>query len=154
MDTIKIKKSNVADTRTCDWSKVTKDQLLIASRQHIFDVQKAFEHFIIKMQEAASNHDFDKITEIDQFYEDFKTGFKQQIWYDNHKKVNRHHLNCEEGTRDDVDLVDVFEYLIDCVMAGLGRSGKVSPIDIPNELLNKAFQNTIMKLISIVDIED
>ena len=37
---IEIKQSKTADSRTCDWSKVTKEQLLESSIQHIGDIQK------------------------------------------------------------------------------------------------------------------
>lgn len=32
MKKIQIKKSQTADTRTCDWSKVSKEQLLASSK--------------------------------------------------------------------------------------------------------------------------
>lgn len=153
---IKIKPSSVADTRTCDWSKVTKDQLLQASGQHIGDVIKGINFFIAKLRAAALEHDFDKITDkgLDGFYNDFQTGFEQQNWYDNHKQVNRHHLQCPEGIRDDVNLIDVLEYLTDCIMAGLGRSGKVTTIEIDSDCLMRAFNNTCDLLISQVTVED
>ena len=39
-DKIEIEKSPTADTRTCDWSKVTKQELLKSSKMHIKDVIK------------------------------------------------------------------------------------------------------------------
>jgi len=35
---ITIQQSQTADTRTCDYTKVTKETLLASSRQHIGDV--------------------------------------------------------------------------------------------------------------------
>ncbi len=42
---IEIKKSPTADTRTCDVTKVERQQLLDSSRQHIADVAKAMPFF-------------------------------------------------------------------------------------------------------------
>jgi hypothetical protein len=39
---IQIKSSKMADTRSCDFSKVTKLDLLRQSHMHIDDVQKGF----------------------------------------------------------------------------------------------------------------
>lgn len=44
---------------------------------------------------------------------------------------------------EDVNLVDVLDMIIDCVMAGMGRSGSVRPLDISPEVLMVAFQNTV-----------
>ena len=150
---IKIKKSETADTRTCDWSKVTKEQLLKSSMQHVGDIRKAFDFFIIKMREQAEFHDHDKFSGIDQFHADFLTGFKSTSWWDNHRKINRHHLTAEDGIPEDVNLVDVFDFIIDCVMAGMARSGNVYPLELPNELLQKAFQNTVELLKSNVELD-
>ncbi|MBT7928761.1 hypothetical protein HN682_02425, partial [Candidatus Peregrinibacteria bacterium] len=118
---IHIKKSETADTRTCDVSKVTKDQLLESSLQHIGDVQRGLEFFIGMMQKAESWHDFDKRSKdgLDAFYKDFKNNFETTDWWDNHRKVNRHHLLQDDGVPDDVNLVDVIEMIVDCVMAGM-----------------------------------
>lgn len=42
---IKIQPSETADTRTCDVSKVTKEQLKKSSYQHIADVRAALAYF-------------------------------------------------------------------------------------------------------------
>ncbi len=143
---ITIEKSAVADTRTCDYTKVTKEELLSASIQHIEDVSQALEFFKDKLTDAETNHDPDKITDIDGFHRDFLTGFKNTEWWDRHRKLNRHHLTHEDGIPADVNLIDVLDFIADCVMAGMGRSGTVYPLELPNELLQKAFQNTVTLL--------
>lgn len=140
--TIYVSKSPTADTRTCDVSKVTKDQLLESSRQHIADVGKALAFFVGKLTEAASEHDYDKLTAIDWFYSDFRTKFEQTGWWDNHRKIHRHHLGQPDGVPADVNLIDVLEYIADCVMAGMARAGEVYPLEISDELLRTAFKNT------------
>ena len=140
---IEIQKSETADTRTCDWSKVTQEQLLVSSKQHIGDVEKGFLFFMDQMYKAAKRHDWDKIDDIYGFHRYFQTGFKSTIWWEAHLRKNGHHLLNPEGVRDDVDLVDVMEMIIDCVMAGMGRSGSVYPLNISPEVLMRAFQNTV-----------
>ena len=151
---ITIQKSETADTRTCDVSKVSKEQLFKSSVQHITDVKKAMTFFTNMLDEAADRHDFDKLTDIDQFHEDFKTGFKQTIWWDNHRIVNRHHLLQDDGVPADVNLVDVMELIVDCVMAGMGRTGEVYPLEIKPEVLKKAFDNTVDMLKGQVIVEE
>lgn len=152
---IKIKKSQTADTRTCDFSKVTKETLIKSSVQHIVDVGAALSFFGAKITEAAVRHDTDKLTDINGFHKDFLTGFKETGWWDRHRKLNRHHLTKEDGIPDDVNLIDVLDFISDCVMAGMGRSGSVYPLKLPPELLEKAFQNTVelLKKEVVVEIE-
>lgn len=139
---IEIQKSPTADTRTCDVSKVERQQLLDSSRQHIADVAKAMAFFSSKLFAAAAEHDYDKLTDIDWFYEDFKTKFEQTGWWDNHRKIHRHHLGQNDGIPEDVNLLDVLEFIADCVMAGMARSGEVYPLELSDELLQRAFSNT------------
>jgi len=143
---IEIQKSPTADTRYCPYLNTKKETLLESSRLHIEDVSKALAFFSGKMMEAAGSHDYDKLTLIDWFYQDYMTGFRQTEWWDNHRKIHRHHLNNPDGVPADVNLVDVIEYISDCVMAGLARNGKLSDITLPEELLKTAFNNTIKLL--------
>jgi hypothetical protein len=140
---ISIKPSPTADTRTCDFANVSKETLLASSHQHIADVREGLRYFGSFLAKASENHDFDKITDIDGFHRDFVTGFKQTEWWDRHRALNRHHLNNEDGVRDDVNLVDVLDFIADCVMAGMARSGNVYRLQLSPELLEKAFQNTV-----------
>ena len=107
-----------------------------------------------KMVEASSEHDYDKLSEIDRFHSDFQTGFKETGWWENHRRMHRHHLNYKDGIPADVNLLDVLEYVSDCVMAGMARSGKVYEIVATPELLDRAFKNTVEMLKSQVVIED
>ena len=149
---IQIKKSATADTRTCDWSKVTKEQLLESSIQHKDDVSRGLGYFGGLLLVTAEHHDHDKISDIDGFHRDFQTGFKQTEWWDKHRTVNRHHLLQADGVPADVNLVDVLDMIVDCVMAGMGRSGSVYPLDISPDVLMSAFQNTVELLKSQVQV--
>jgi hypothetical protein len=141
-----IRKSPTADTRTCDYTKVSKETLLSSSQQHIADVREALRYFESVLRKASENHDLDKISDIDGFHRDFLTGFKVTEWWDKHRQLNRHHLQEADGVREDVNLIDVLDFIADCVMAGMARSGSVYELKLSPELLEKAFQNTVTLL--------
>lgn len=149
---IQIKPSPTADTRTCDFANTPKAVLLESSRVHISDIVKAIAFFQSKLTLAAGEHDYDKLTEIDWFHKDFVTGFKETGWWDNHRKIHRHHLNLADGIPDNVNLLDVLEHIADCVMAGMARSGEVYPLKLSDELLQRAFQNTVELLKAEVEV--
>lgn len=150
---ITIKKSETADTRTCDFTKVSKETLVKSSVQHISDVGQALGFFSSLVLQQAVKHDTDKLTDMDGFYADFVTGFTQTDWWDRHRVLNRHHLEAKDGVPVDVNLIDVLDYIADCVMAGLARSGDVYPLNLPPELLERAFQNTAELLKSKVVVD-
>lgn len=150
---IKIPESKTADSRTCDYTQVSKETLLESSRQHIGDVFKGLLFFSDELMRAAIRHDADKIADIDGFYEDFRTGFACTDWWDRHRKLNRHHLMQEDGVPDDVNLIDVLDMIADCVMAGMARSGEVYPLEIPIWVLKTAFDNTVKLLKEQVVVE-
>ena len=164
-----VKKSPTADTRTCDPSKVDKATLLKSSEEHIADVDKALSwmesqlelrsyYFYCRSGGLTYHHDHDKISNIDQFHDDFQNlkgaDFVDGKWYTNHLKVNRHHIDREGGCPEDDNLIDVIEHVCDVVMAGMARSGDVYPLNLSNELLQKAAQNTVEMLKASVEVVD
>ena len=153
---IQIRKSPTADTRTCDFANVTKATLYASSVQHISDVRAALDFFQRLLEGAGEYHDYDKLKDIDGFHRDFVTGFDAgyQGWWTAHKQLNRHHLNQEDGIPADVNLIDVLDFIADCVMAGMARSGSVYPLLLPTALLERAFQNTVELLKREVVVEE
>ena len=150
---IQIHPSATADTRTCDFANVSKTTLLKSSVQHIGDVGQALAFFSALLTRQAVMHDTDKLTDIDGFHADFLTGFKETGWWDRHRKLNRHHLQQADGIPEDVNLIDVLDFIADCVMAGMARSGSVRPLDISPDVLMRAFQNTAKMLEREVVVE-
>ena len=147
---IKLKSSRNADSRTAT-DKVSKETLLENSRQHISDVGKALNWMAQKLREAGYTHDYTKITNINEFYDDFSASqdgfqgdFKEQHWFKDLHLQERHHLN--DRCPDDVTLFDVLERIADGVTAGMARSGEVYEDELSPEILAKAYQNT-MKLL-------
>ena len=149
-----INKSETANSRTCDYKSVSKETLRNSTLSHIKDVEKTMQFFTNLMSTQASVHDSHKLYTIDWFYETFKSGFENKDWYNDHKKNTRHHLKDNQYLKEDVNLVDVFEYICDCVCAGLARSGTVYDLNIDEKILIKAFNNTVEILKKNITIED
>ena len=147
---IQIPKSNNADTRTAT-HKVSKEELLDNSRQHISDVDQALHWMVGIILQKGVEHDWTKIKNIDAFYADYKAtqngfqgDFKQMHWYHDLHLQERHHL--KDYCPDDVTLFDVLERIADCVMAGLGRAGNIYEDTLDPTILSEAYQNTIKLL--------
>ena len=70
-----------------------------------------------------------------------------------HRRLNRHHLTMADGVPADVNLIDVLDFIADCVMAGMARSGSVYPLHLSPELLEAAFQNTVALLKAQVTVK-
>lgn len=143
---IEIAKSETGDTRSCDFTKVSEEQLRRASISHIGDVHCALNMFRAMLDTAALHHDLDKITALAHFHADFVTGFKTRDWWDNHRRITRHHLQDVDGVPTDVNLLDVLEMIADGVMAGMARTGSVKDFEISDETLKRAFANTVILL--------
>lgn len=150
---IRIKPSQTADTRTCDFANVSRETLGASSAQHIADVQVALAFFAQMLHRAAAMHDVDKLTDLDGFHADFVTGFAETGWWDRHRSLNRHHLGQADGVPADVNLIDVLDFIADCVMAGMARSGSVYPLELPPDLLDRAFKNTVALLTNAVVVD-
>jgi len=153
---IRIAKSPTADTRSCDPTKVTRTELGHSSEMHVTDVKEALDFLCRKIGVAAMHHDFDKFRDLEQFHEDFihanERPFVNGEWYTNHLKLNRHHLNVSDGIPEDVNLVDVFEHIVDCAVAGMARSGNVYPIAIEDDILQDAVKNTLTMIVEAIEV--
>lgn len=150
---INPRKSQTADTRTCDWSKVAKDTLLESTHNHIHDVRDGFDLIKKRIDQQARNHDRTKLTHIDEFHEDFKTGFKNKSWWEMHQRKERHHFKNSECIPADVDLVDILDQIIDGIMAGMARSGEYRQEPMPPELLQRAYENTVKYVLKHVEVK-
>lgn len=146
MKDIILNKSKNADTRSAD-KGTSKDELLQDTMSHIKDVQNVGYWLMDKFKNQIAEHDHTKVEYIDEFYHDFNEkledgtrDFKSMNWFKNRHMTERHHLN--DSVPEDVNLLDVLEMVVDCTCAGLARSGDVYPISIPQEVLEKAIENT------------
>lgn len=151
---IEIERSGTADTRTCDFARVSKEQLKLSSLMHIDDVKRGLSLFSALLLQAGLEHDSDKLEDLDHFHADFVNGFKTAGWLNNHRMISRHHLQDDGGVPADVNLLDVLEMIADSVMAGMARSGSVYPVEIPDDVLKRAFGNTVELLKGQVRVVD
>ena len=142
---IKIKKCPMGEN---------KEDYLIAIANHINDVQKGCVFLANKIIEAGINHDYTKIPTIDEFMEERKSGIELNVgkWYQAHINDERHHLNVK--CPDDVTLIDVIEKLVDCTMAAIARKGYMTEDIISDEILQKAYKNTVELLKKEVILEN
>lgn len=158
MERIEIKHNTLGDTRVA--TKVpTFREFENANRDHVNDVMNMIRELADDIIQRGSNHDFTKMYEPSKslFYRELcakiegKTdSFVDGEWYPMHCKEERHHIN--EYCPEDVNLIDVLEMIVDCVCAGMARSGNVYPVEISSDILQEAVKNTVQMCIDIVEV--
>lgn len=154
---IKIKKNPNGDTRTAP-KNVSFEEFQKANNMHISDVNNVMEFLSNRVRFRGVLHDYTKKSQEKLFYDNFLstmnhgTDFTKDKWYQFHVQMERHHLlsHCP----DDVNLIDVLEMIVDCTCAGLARSGEVRPMEINDDILHKAIDNTVEFIKSIVEVEE
>ena len=158
---IEIVKSPKSDCHRVD-GKIDRDNLWLSMARHMDNVNDGMEFFANKLLDAGAAHmeffanklldagaahDYTKMTMFDEYHEAVQSGKKNKSeWYQKHKEAERHHII--EQDYNDVNLIDVLEYISDCVMAGSVRSNDPQGINIKisDAILQKAFQNTLQML--------
>ena len=149
------------DTRTADHIP-SIEEFDTANKSHIKHVQKIAEEYAKRIPIEIMWHDITKVQDPyrSMFYRDMvKTmsgdmTFEDGEWAKIHYSYERHHLN--RNCPEDVHWIDVLEMIIDCVAAGLARSGSIRPIQIDPEVLTRAVENTasyIAEYIRLLDKE-
>lgn len=152
-----IKKNPNGDTRTAP-KGVTFEQFQEANDMHRHDVRAVMRELAGKLTEAGITHDFTKKSQERMFYNDFLFSVNQGAnfalsgWYQLHVMAERHHLlaNCPK----DVNLIDVLEMLVDCVCAGIARSGEVREIELTDDILHLAVNNTVDLIKSMIVVSE
>ena len=164
MSKIIIKNTKYADSRTADSrtadKDITKDKLYDATINHINDVRRGMDYFSEQIHKRGLNHDYTKIDCFDDVYAPSvlsghtDDSFKQGEWYQRHITEERHHVN--DNAQIDINLIDIFEHIVDIVMAGKGRAGQITSryCDMDPILLHRAYYNTIRMLDEIVEVSN
>lgn len=157
VEKILIKKNTNGDTRVAKGVPTFED-FQDANFDHRFEVEQTMTWLADHIELRGSQHDWTKTKYALEFYNDFcaclENGdlhFEHMPWYDEiHIKQERHHLNsrCPE----DVNLIDVIEMICDCVCAGIARSGSYRPVEISNDILQKAVANTAQLLLDTMEL--
>lgn len=153
---VTIKKNPNGDTRTAR-KDVSFEQFQEANDMHRDDVAAVMWELSKMIDAAGEYHDCTKKSQERMFYRDFLAtlndgaDFVNGEWYQLHIHAERHHLfsHCP----DDVNLIDVLEMLADCVCAGMARSGKIRSLEINNDILGKAVNNTVELIKSLIFVE-
>ncbi len=143
---VPIYRNSDGDTRTAR-PDVSYDDFHTANLMHKSDVYRLMNLLANMIEDAGRTHDFTKIDSEMSFFRDFQNtialgvDFTKLPWYRGHITNERHHLN--DRCPEDVNLIDVLEMITDCCAAGAARSGKFSDIPLSDEILRKAYENTI-----------
>ena len=119
--------------------------LLNQTTRHMDAVLDGMLYFADKLTEAGQKHDYTKIEKFPDFRAALQVGdIKNSEWYKYHISEERHHLISKSPK--DVNLLDILEYISDCVMAGYARSGEVYDLELSSNLLQRALKNTVEML--------
>lgn len=153
---IMIRKNPNGDTRTAK-KVVSFEEFQEANKMHRDDVRAVMWKLADMIGSAGENHDCTKKSQERMFYRDFRDTlingavFAKSEWYQLHIHAERHHLfsHCP----DDVNLIDVLEMLADCICAGMARSGEARSLEINDEILKKAVNNTVDLIKSMITVE-
>lgn len=154
---VKIYRNPNGDTRTAP-QEVNFDAFQEANDMHRQDVSAIMWELSKMVDSAGEYHDATKKTQERMFYRDFVdsqrngSDFVKSEWYQLHIHAQRHHLinHCP----DDVNLIDMMEMIVNCVCAGMARSGEVRELEIKDDILKKAVENTVKLVKDMIIIEE
>ena len=156
------KKIVILETKHCDTralkegEKLKRDEVEYDTKAHIDAVVKCGKFMADKINEQFAKHDHTKLGEhLDDFADALSSRlkdkeFKELPWWKTHL-TERHHLN--DKAPEDVNLIDVLEMICDCCVAGMARTGEVYDLDLPDEVLKKAFKNTAEMIKKDIKVE-
>ena len=154
LKTIKITKTN-----NPEYGYENKEELLTETKQHIQDVGGVMTMLGYELADRGGKHDWTKLEYFPQFAQDTlerltTPEFKARDWYKIHTVKERHHINA--NVPENVNLIDILEMIVDCVVAGKTRSGHVDKkfLEIPNTILEDAYWNTVELIEDTVIIDE
>jgi hypothetical protein len=128
-----------ADSRVVD-GKLDIKKLKLATVMHIDHVSQGLNYIADLLVDAGNRHDNTKLSNMEEFHKAVESGCtRKSKWYRMHIRKERHHLS---KPPEDVNLVDVLEHIVDCVMAGTARHEDIYDVPLSNEILQKAYKNT------------
>lgn len=153
---IKIRKNPNGDSRTAK-KDVTFKEFQEANDMHKSDIRAVMFLLSEIILDMGLKHDWTKKSEEKLFYDNFLstmnegTDFVRGEWYQYHINNEKHHPLCK--CHDDINLLDIIEMITDCVCAGKARSGVVREIEISDEILKIALNNTVKLIDNITEVE-
>lgn len=152
---IVIKPSPSADTRSADHA-VSKAELKESTAMHRDDVRRGLERIAEILKERGESHDWTKVSYFEEFYRQFsdaqRTGVWGNGWYDKiHTRLETHHV--ESMKPESVNLFDILEHIVDCVMSGKARAGEFKPDSLSPQMLMFAYANTQKVIADMVEVK-
>lgn len=155
---VEIDKSPNADSRTADKGKVSFEDFSKATDMHREDVKNVIYELARRLREIGDKHDWTKKEQEDEYYDSYVTAkkngtdFHESDWYKNHVKEERHHIKYHVAA--DINLLDILEVICDHCCDELVEKGKVGKMDIDEDVLMKAFNNTVELVKSFIRLDD
>ena len=154
---VKITKDNHGDSRHAP-KDTTREQFHQANLNHKKDVENTMARLSLILSLQGKSHDWSKLAYEDEFWEDFQASllhgknFVEGSWYQRHIREEHHHPTsyCYEK----IDLLDIIEMIVDCVCAGKARAGEVRQMEINDEILKKAFANTVKLIDDLTEVDE
>ena len=143
LNKVVIKKTMNPEDGYEDESRLFKDTV-----QHKKDVEQVMDIIGEYIKERGRGHDWTKLAYFDDFARDClerkdTPDFKSRDWYHIHTLKERHHVNAR--VPDNVNFIDLLELMVDCIVAGYARSGKINYnfMVVSQTIINEAYWNTI-----------
>lgn len=121
--------------------KKDKDKCLEDTRSHQEAVKQLMHVIAQEIILRADYHDFTKLE-----YDD--------LTFEKHMRMERHHLNIPSGIPEDINVIDLVEFICDCISAGAQRSQALDfqYLKINENLLQPIINNTAFELWRLVRI--
>ena len=152
MSKIKLIKDPHGDSRHAP-KDTTFAQFHQANINHVVDVQNVMVALAEKLEEQAEAHDYTKFSNEEDFWNDFwSDDFVNGKWYQMHVHKEKHHPL--SYCHDDITLLDIVEMVVDCVCAGKARAGEIRPLEVNDEILRLALQNTVKMIDNMTEVVD
>lgn len=143
---IGITRNPDSDTRTAS-RYVTFDKFQRANRLHREEVKSVIQELGDKLIDIGVEHDYTKLQYEEEYFRDFKdtlengSDFTKGEWYQMHIHKEKHHPTAY--CHDDINLLHIIEFISDVLVATAARKGEAEMVELPPEILQKAYENTI-----------
>ena len=157
MDKVIIKKNPNGDTRTAP-KGISFEEFHEANVSHIGDVQAVMKRLSDQLRLNGYQHDYTKLDYEREFYNNFVdtinngTDFVSNTWYQKHIDLEKHHPFSK--CHDDINLLDIIETIVDCVCAGMARSGEIRSLEFNEEIVKKAIDNTVALVYNLIEVKE
>lgn len=126
---------------------ISYQDLRRSTKMHQSDVKRVLYYIADRLKKIGDIHDWSKDTLAELYYNDYVDSKRNNKdmhkgeWYKYHFEHERHHLM--NSVPEDVNLLDVIEFIADCCCDGIAESGEPEKMEISDKLLRQAFDNTI-----------